>query len=254
MPSAVRSVAIAGLLLMCGATAATAQIVVLNARGPSAAAYPQGAVLAPNRVIALRQGDQLEILDAAGSHVLAGPATVTAGQISSGSKAQLQDIFKRANATRPGIAAVRGFTLDEGKPATPAASPEATPLWRLDVSAWQEAEPMDSHNFCVMKGQIPVLTRNEDKANGSLVIEQEANQASQTVTWSAGARNLPWPSSLPVADGSVYDLNLDAAGATSVRWRTIPQETSSLTELASSLLANGCYDQLDTLQAQFAAK
>ena len=60
-------------------------------------------------------------------------------------------------------------------------------------------------------------------------------------------------SSLPVADGAVYDLNLDAAGATSVRWRTIPQATASLTDLASSLLANGCYDQLDTLQAQFAA-
>jgi hypothetical protein len=251
MESPARFVAVAILFWTSGASLAAAQIVVLNARGPSASAYPQGAVLSPSRMISLKSGDQLEILDAAGSHVINGPATLTAGQVASGSRAGLQDIFRRANASRPGIAAVRGFSLDEGRSQDGAESP---PLWRLDVSAWQEAEPMDTHNFCVMKGQTPVLTRGSSAASGSLVIAPESSQAARTVTWMAGARDLTWPFDLPVADGAVYDLNLDAAGATKVRWRTIAPSTASLTQLASSLLDNGCFDQLDTLQTQFAAK
>jgi hypothetical protein len=251
MWSPAKSVALASLIWMCGASAASPQIVVLSARGPSAGAYPQGAVLAPTRVISLKAGDQLEILDAAGSHVINGPASLTAGQVATGSKAGLQDIFRRANASRPGIAAVRGFSLDDGK--TPPAQ-DAPPLWRLDVSAWQEDEPMDSHNFCVMQGQTPVLTRDASTAEGTLVIFQESTQATHTVTWTAGVRNLSWPAGLPFSDGASYDLNLDAAGATKVHWRTIPAANASLTQLASSLLDNRCFDQLDTLQAQFAAK
>ena len=254
MLSPAKSAAVAGLFWLCGASLATAQIVVLNARGPSAAAFPQGAVLAPNRMISLRAGDQLEILDAAGSHVLNGPTTVAAGRMDTGSKAGLQDIFRRANASRPGIAAVRGFSLTEAAPPPAPAATEAPPLWRLDVSALQEGEPSDAHNFCVMKGQTPVLTRGAAKNDGSLVIYQEANQATRTVAWAAGVQNLNWPDALPVADGTVYDLNLDSAGAATVRWRTIPSGAASLTQLASALLQNGCYDQLDTLQMQFAAK
>jgi hypothetical protein len=252
MGSPAKFVAVAGVAWLFGASLAGAQIVVLNARGPSASAYPQGAVLAPSRTIALRAGDQLELLDAAGSHVINGPATVMAGRLASGSTAALQDIFRRANSARPGIAAVRGFTLDEGK--SPPPPPEAPPLFRLDVSAWQQAEPMDGHNFCVVRGQTPSMTRASDAADGSLVVYEEANQTSHTIIWPAGARDLPWPSSLPLADGAAYDLNLDAEGATKVRWRTISASEASLTQLASTLLDNGCYDQLDTLQTQFAAK
>ncbi len=243
--------AIAALVWVCGASVATAQIVVLSARGPSAAAFPPGAVLAPARVITLRAGDQLEILDAAGSHALSGPATITAGQITTGTKvAALQEIFRRANANRPGIAAVRGFTLDEGKPAPPA---EVPPLWRLDVVAWQQAEPSDAHNFCVVRGHAPVLTRSGG-GDGRLVIYQDGGKSSRTLAWPAGSRDLVWPSDLAYSDGQLFTLNLDAAGATQVRWRTIAPDASSLTELASALLDNGCYDQLDTLQSQVAAK
>lgn len=238
------------LALATFAGAAQAQIVVLSARGPSAGAFPQGSVLSPNRPISLRAGDQLEVLDAAGSHVLSGPATVSPGRIDAGSRAGLQDIFRRANASRPSIAAVRGFSLDEGKPA---AAPEAPPLWRLDVSAWQQAEPMDNHNFCVVRGQTPVLTRASDKNDGALVIYRETDQSSRTVPWPAGANNLAWPAGLPIADNATYDLNLDAVGATKVRWRVI-ETGGSLTKLAGALLDNGCYDQLDTLQSQVAAK
>lgn len=243
--------AVAAGLVFAAASAAGAQIVVLEARGPSSAAFPQGAVLPANRMISLKAGDHLEVLDAAGSHVLNGPVSMVAGQVDTGSKVALQEIFRRANASRPGIAAVRGFSLDEGKAAPP---PEVPPLWRLDVVAWQQAEPSDSHNFCVQKGQAPVLTRAAAGGEGKLVIFDDASHASRTVSWPAGARDLVWPRDIAFSDGQLFGLNLDSAGATSVRWRTIPSEAASLTAIASALLDNGCYDQLDSLQSQVATK
>jgi hypothetical protein len=245
------SAIVAAAIGVAAASAAMSQIVVLEARGPSSAAYPQGAVLAPNRMIALKAGDRLEILDAAGSHVLNGPVTMPASQVDTGSKVALQEIFRRANAGRPGIAAVRGFSLDEGKaPQTP----EVPPLWRLDVAAWQQAEPSDSHNFCVRKGQTPVITRAAATSESTLVIFDDASHASHSVSWSAGSRDLAWPHDIAFSDGQLFGLNLDSAGATMVRWRTIPSEATSLTAVARALLDNGCYDQLDSLQSQVAAK
>ena len=250
MKSISTSVAAAALIVVFAASAAGAQIVVLEARGPSAAAYPQGAVLPANRIISLKAGDRLEVLDAAGSHVLNGPLTLPAGQVDTGSKAALQDIFRRANANRPGIAAVRGFSLDDGK----SPPPDVPPLWRLDVAAGEQAEPADSHNFCVQQGQAPVLTRASAANEGKLVISDDATHASRTVAWAAGARDLVWPRDLTFTDGQLFGLNLDSAGATMVRWRTIPSDGTSLTAVARALLDNGCYDQLDSLQSQVATK
>jgi hypothetical protein len=224
--------------------------VVLNARGPSSAAYPQGAVLPLDRTITLRAGDQLEVLDAAGSHLLSGPATIKASQVDTGATAALKDIFRRANASRPGIAAVRGFTLQGDTPAQPDGAAGASPLWRLDVPAWQAAEPNDAHNFCVPQGHSPVLTRGAAQSSGTLMIYRDGSRNGKTVPWPAGARDLPWPEGLSFADGESYALNLNASGATVVRWRQIPSASGSLVDLARTLLDNACYDQLDTLKAQ----
>lgn len=249
MMSAFRRAAVAALCWSCGASLAAAQVVVLNARGSSAAAYPQGAVLSPDKIIYLKAGDQLEVLDAAGSHLLSGPATLKAGQVDTGTRAALKDIFSRANASRPGIAAVRGFTLQSESP--PAAQgPSTAPLWRLDVPAWQAAEPNDAHNFCVPEGHAPILTRGAAQAPGTLVIYRDGSNAGKTVAWPAGSRELAWPEGLSFADGETYDLNLNASGATVVRWRSIPADTGSLVNLARTLLDNACYDQLDTLKAE----
>src|SRR5205823_5411231 len=145
MWSTAKSAAVMALIWCSGASMASAQVVVLNARGPSAAAFPQGAVLPPSRTISLKKGDRLEVLDAAGSHVLEGPFSRPAGQLAAGSGAALQDVFRRANASRPGIAAVRGFNLEEAKPAPP---PEVAPLWRLDLVSWQQNDQGEPRSFC----------------------------------------------------------------------------------------------------------
>ncbi|HLZ83748.1 MAG TPA: hypothetical protein VKQ54_09295 [Caulobacteraceae bacterium] len=250
MVSGSTRVAVSALCWFCGASFATAQVVVLNARGPSSAAYPQGTVLPADRTIYLKSGDQLTVLDAAGSHLLTGPTTVRAGQVDTEAKAALKDIFRRANASRPGIAAVRGFTLQDEAPVSQ--TPSMSPLWRLDVQAWQEAEPNDAHNFCVPAGRAPVLTREAAQNSASLQIFDDTTHASRTFKWPAGMRDMPWPDDLSFSDGQTYGLNLNAAGATSVRWRSIPPSSRSLVDLARTLLDNGCYDQLDTLKAEAA--
>jgi hypothetical protein len=207
-------------------------------------------VLPADRTIYLKSGDQLEVLDAAGSHLLSGPAAIKAGAVDTGAKAALKDIFRRANDSRPGIAAVRGFTLQGETPAPESAS--TSPLWRLDVPAWQEAEPADAHNFCVPQGRSPVLTRSSAQSSGTLVIYRDGGHGGRTVTWPAGLHDMPWPEGLSYADGETYALNLNASGATTVRWRTIPADSGTLVNLARTLLDNGCYDQLDTLKAESA--
>lgn len=244
-----KAVAVASLCWVLGSSAA-AQVVVLNARGPSSGAYPQGAVLPANRVISLRAGDQIEVLDAAGSHIITGPASLTAGQVDTGSKAALGDIFRRANSSRPGIAAVRGFTLQGDAPLPSSANP--APLWRLDVPAWVAAEPNDAHNFCVTRDRPPVLGRTAAEMKGRLVITDDATHASRAVSWPAGAHDLAWPSDLSDASNQVYALNLDDMGATVVRWRII-SASGTLVDLARSLLDNQCYDQLDTLKIETAS-
>jgi hypothetical protein len=251
MRSPLRLAAVSALGLILGASFASAQTVVISARGPSAAAFPQGAVLPSSRPIVLRAGDRLEVLDAAGSHVLTGPASISPGQIDTSTRMALQDIFRRANASRPGIAAVRGFTLGGETPPAPPA--EAAPLWRLDVAAWQQAEPTDTRNFCLASAQAPILTRSSAAAEGHLEVYREATRTARTLTWPAGAHELAWPSDLPLADSGVYDLNLDSAGGATVRWKQLPADAHSLVDLARGLLDNGCYDQLDTLKAQSAS-
>jgi hypothetical protein len=250
MVSAFRRVAVPALVWLCGASLATAQVVVLNARGPSSGAYPQGTVLPPDRTITLRSGDQLEVLDSAGSHLLTGPATLRAGQVDVGAKAALKDIFRRANTARPGIAAVRGFTLQNETP--PADANATPPLWRLDVPAWQAAEPNDAHNFCIPEGKAPVLTRGSAQSAGTLVIYRDGSRSGRTLSWPAGEHDLSWPDTMTIADGDTYALNLNANGATAVRWRLIPANQGTVVDLARTLLDNGCYDQLDTLKAETA--
>ena len=251
MKSMTRILAVVAMAWMCGVGVAAAQTVVLSARGPSAGAYPQGSVLAPGRTIILKAGDRLEVLDAAGSHVLSGPLRLAAGAAAPGDKLALQDIFMRANASRPGIAAVRGFDLE----AAPTESPPPTPpLWRLDIEAWHGAEPTDIRSFCIAEGTAPVLSRSSTSLAARLTISRTDGPEGRAAPWPAGVRDLAWPAGLPVTDGTEYSLSLDAQGATQVRWRTVPAGAGTLVGLARNLADRGCFDQLDALEAQVAVK
>jgi hypothetical protein len=231
-------------LLLAGA--AGAQVVVLSARGPSAGAYPQGSVLPTSKVLALKAGDHLELLDGAGSHVLNGPGNFVAGHMDRPSEARLMDIFLRSQQARPGIAATRGFSLQ---------SPDGPPGGESGASAglWQ-VDTVTGGAVCIARGETPSLARGAAGAPSPVRIVRAANGDSRSVTWTGGAAVANWPSDLPVTEGERYSITLDDGSRTAIVWRAVDRQSDGMTGLASALLDKGCFAQLDRLRAVVAGR
>jgi hypothetical protein len=223
-------------LLLLGAGGAVAQVVVLSAHGPSAVAYPQGAILRADKIISLKAGDSLELLDAAGSRVVKGPASIVAGQPAGGSRATLVDIFAKGQHAHPGIAATRGFTLQ------PVSAPgDDGNLWRVDVTEGGDA--------CVLAGQKPSFARGDSSAPAPVSISRTSTGDKRIITWTKGGMTADWPSGLPVTDGESYKVTFEDGSSATLVWRTLPASTAGVEPLAADLLDKGCYAQLDRLRA-----
>ena len=231
------------LLSLCvalaGAGAAAAQVVVLFARGPSASGFPAGRVLPANQVINLKAGDQLELLDGSGSHVLTGPAVVTAGHVAPKVRDELIGVFLKAQKSRPGIAASRGLELSGGASVRPG-------LWQADVGA--------DGAVCLAKGVTPTLWRGPSTASASVAITRLATGETVRVVLPADRWTADWPAALPAGDGERYVLTLDDGSTTALAWTVLDPAPAALGDLAAALLDKGCYDQLGRVQSAFAAE
>jgi hypothetical protein len=224
---------VAACAALCVASGAVAQVVVLFARGPSAAAYPAGRVLPANQVLSLKAGDQVELLDGAGSHIVAGPAIVTAGHVPAKVRDELIGVFLKAQRTRPGIAATRGFDIGgEGAPS----------LWQADVS-------LDGV-VCVLPDVTPGLWRGGQEPRNVVIRRVATGETRSLVVPAAGA---PWPDALPTTEDEHYDVVLADGTTTALSWKVISPAPTDLESLASALLERGCYDQLRRVQSAFTA-
>jgi hypothetical protein len=246
------SMSIRSLCLLCVSSAAlllagtaTAQVVVLSARGPSSASYPQGSVLPTNKVLVLKAGDRLELLDGSGSHVVTGPGNVVAGHMDRGSEARLMDIFLKSQQVRPGIAATRGFSL-QSSDEQPSESNSGPGLWQVDTKAGGDT--------CIVRGETPALGRGVDGAPSPVRIIRQANGDSRGVTWVAGENAVSWPADLPVTEGEHYSITLDDGSRIAIVWRAVDRQGDGMTGLATALLDKGCFVQLDRLRAVVAGR
>jgi hypothetical protein len=222
------------------ANAAAAQVVVLSAQGPSAGAYPQGSVLATTKVLQLKAGDKLELMDGAGTHVVTGPATVVAGHMDKGSEARLLDIFLKSQQARPGIAATRGFTLQsEDSPGSGAR------LWQVDTT--------DGGAVCYAPHETPTLARGVPGSPSPVKITRVSTGASEPISWAAGAVSVNWPSDMPLSEGERYTIAMDDGAQTPIVWHMV-DPANAMQGLAESLLDKGCHVQLDRLRAVVAAQ
>ena len=228
-------------LLTCAALVAAggaaAQVVVLFARGPSAGAYPAGRVLPANQVVSLKAGDQLELLDGGGSHVLTGPAVVTAGHVAPKVRDELIGVFLKAQRSRPGIAASRG--LDGGRAAAP-------DLWQADVGV--------DGAVCLAKGAVAGLWGGASGTSASVRITRLATGETVGVSLPVDRTGAAWPDSLPTGDGERYSLTLDDGSTTALVWTILDPAPPTLGDLATALLDEGCYDQLSRVRSAFAAE
>jgi len=213
-------------LLLAGASAAMADILVVRSAGPSAKNYPLGRRLPDNARIVLQANDQLTLLDGRGTRELRGPGTFTAASASN-VPAQLAS-NAAASGRRARIGAVRGGI--EGPP--------PRTIWEIDVSR--------SGNFCISPQRKVDLWRSDPAAQAVLTIT--AGGKTRQLSWPAGAATLNWPDDLPLADGTEYRLSWPSAAApTTIRFRTLPPGAAGLDATASMLIANQCQAQLDLL-------
>ena len=212
-------------LLLVGASAAMADILVVRSVGPSAKNYPLGKRLPDNAKIVLQASDQLTLLDGRGTRELRGPGTFTAASASS---APAQLAAASANGRRARIGAVRGIDTGPLRPPT---------IWHVDVSK--------STNVCVSPPNKVALWRADAAKAATLRVAGTAG--TRQLAWPEGAATLDWPDDLPLTDGAQYTLSGAGAAPATIHFRTLPQRPSGLEATASLLIANRCDAQLDLL-------
>lgn len=211
-------------LLATGATAASANVLVVRSSGPSAGSYPAGRSLADNARITLRGGDTLVVLDARGTRTFRGPGTFSPSTAAAAGQRTAQAGDRRAR-----IGAVRSAGI---LPATP------TTIWQVDVS--------QSGTVCLANTSDVTLWRPDASQTASLAISGPRG-AARTVEWPAGRTTLAWPSDLPIASGEYQLAQQGVAVPTRISFRPLNAAPSDMQGVAEALIRNGCQEQLDLL-------
>ena len=209
-------------VLLAGASAAMADILVVRSSGPSAKGYPPGRRLPESARLVLKAGDQLIVLDGRGTRIIRGPGAFTAGAPAVGRVASAAPAVDR----RARIGAVRGLETGELRPPS---------IWHVDVSR--------SSNVCVADPARVTLWRADPDKAATLTIAGRGGRTRQ-LGWQPGSTTVAWPSDLPVAEGAEYRLT-GSGEPTTIRFRTIPARSAGLEDMAQTLIRNQCDAQLD---------
>jgi hypothetical protein len=214
---------------------AEAQAVVIRATGPSAAAYPMGRRLPAGASVVLKAGDQVTVIDQAGSRVLAGPGSFrldNAVNRDAGGNTALASLIARGGArTRTG--AVRGETE------APAEATGPDNVWYVDVSR--------GGTVCIADPAQVVLWRpnRAETGNGTLFA---ADGTPAEVTFRAGSALKLWPvAALPVIEGQTYRFTSPVGQTVKITARLLAAVPDDAVAVAALLAEKGCKAQLDVL-------
>lgn len=221
------------LVIGCTATAATADVLVVRATGPSAKSYPAGRSLADNARITLQANDSVVLLDSRGTRTLKGPGTFSPNGPAQASRRSAIAAVATGKSRRARVGAVRG--TGDGEPRSPS-------LWYVDV-----AKPA---NVCLADPSHVTLWRADATKSVNLTVTRAGDGASRQVEWKAGDSTLGWPTDLAVREGDAYRLSWPGATApTAVTFRTLASEPANPEAMATALIEKGCTAQLDLLIA-----
>lgn len=220
----------AAFLLSFVATAATAEVLVVRATGPSAPSYRAGMKLADNAKISLKANDTLVLLDGRGTRTLRGPGDFTPASAPQASRrTALAAVATPAAGRRARIGAVR----DPGRPAP-------RNIWLVDVDK--------STTMCVADPAGVMMWRSDASKPVTLTVTRTGDGAVREVEWARRETTLAWPADLAIADGADYRLSWrGAAKPTDIKFRTLPARPSGLEDMASAFIENSCQAQLDLL-------
>lgn len=229
----------AGALVLVGlswSAAAQAQAVVIRSTGPSATAYPAGRKLPAGAAVVLKAGDQVTVIDKAGSRVLSGPGNFkldsAVNRADAGGNTALASLLARG-AARTRTGAVRGDT----EVPTEAVRPDN--VWYVDVSR--------GGTVCIADPAQVVLWRpnRAETGNGTLFA---ADGTPAEVTFRAGSAIKLWPvATLPVIDGQTYRFTSPVGQTVKITARLLASVPEDPVEAAALLAEKGCTEQLEVL-------
>jgi hypothetical protein len=205
-----RSVVLATLMAAVFHIPATAQIMVVRAQGPSAGAFPVGALLRANRSFQLQAGDHLTFLDGRATRECQGPGRCTPRGLSPDAESALVKLLAPVQAAGSRIGAARGMAWNDKTGSAANATPAG--IWQIDV-----ASPGD---FCAAPG-LPVELWRRDTGAAAVLITRIVNDSKRTLTWGAGEASLTWPADLPLSDGEAYLISTTDGMDAGLMWRAV---------------------------------
>lgn len=241
--------AFAAALALGSAVPAMAQAIVVRSTGPSAAEYPAGKRLPAGASVTLRSGDQLTVLDKAGTRVLRGEGSFAidnAVNRDRGTAALLARSLSNPVAVRAG--AVRG----EGG-LVPGEEPIPVSIWLADI----DAAGKGGGRVCLPRGSDLYLWRAESKARRFVWVGEADGGGTVRVALPAHTAGVAWPKAmLALAEGHHYRITdevetgkPDSANAGEFELVMLEPETvpADAAALGTLLLDNGCKAQFDWL-------
>lgn len=223
-----------GAALAMTAVAADAAVLVVRSAGPSAKAFPAGRALPENQTITLRGNDVVILLDSRGTRTLRGPGTYNTSASAGGSTSAMSALSGQSNARRSRVGAVRG---------APTGATSGRNVWQADIGR--------SGNVCIVNPADVGLYRADSSSARRVTVTEIGTDRTATVDFAAGQKTALWPTGLPVAVGSKYQVKGSGAAVT-LNALAIAPVPAGLEGLAQSLIRNGCQAQLDVLVDTFA--
>jgi hypothetical protein len=213
------------VLLVTGAGAAAANVLVVRSSGPSAKSYPPGKSLPDNARLTLQASDTVVVLAGGGTRTFRGPGSFSA---SAPVQATARTVTT-ASGRRARVGAVRNAGL----------VPRSPTIWHVDAT--------QSGTFCLAGTSEVMLWRPDASQSVNLTIVGPGGE-SQTLDWAAGQAVIAWPASVGIADGGEYRLRqAGVAVPTRITFQTLDSQPEDLPAVAQALIANQCQEQLDLL-------
>lgn len=210
----------AALVFAPATVVGAANVVIVRSVGPSAKAYPPGKAMPDSSSIKLGNGDAVTLLGPNASRTLRGPGTFTASTVDRSSLAMAAGRRSRFGAMRSGEIT------------------SAPSLWDVDVT--------QSGKMCVAEPAKLKLWR--PNADSAATLSIRGGPTAQAIEFPAGHATVPWPATLPVVNGSEYQLELAGSGDTGkLSIVMVNGPPSDMVGAAQLLIDKGCQNQLELL-------
>lgn len=241
--------ALVAMLALGSAMPAMAQAVVVRSTGPSAAEYPAGKRLPAGASVTLKGGDQVTVLDKAGTRVLRGAGSFAidnAVNRDRGTAALLARSLSNPVAVRAG--AVRGEVST-----LPGEEPIPVSIWLADI----DAAGKGGGRVCLPRGSDLYLWRADSQARRFVWLGEADGGGTVRVALPAHTSGVAWPKAmLALTEGHRYRVSdeglpgqADAGHSSEFELVMLEPEMvpANAAALGTLLLDNGCKAQFDWL-------